>query len=106
MDSARMMKVILDYFGVSNAELAKMLDMDQSYITHIINDKRVPSLDRLEKIADKMGIPLWLLIMAGYPKEMERFLGDGRDSRKEAEMPKEISRFVVSMRANLLRSKK
>jgi len=105
MDTSRMMKVVMSYFDATNAEVAEVLGVTESYITHIVNDKREPSLKLLEVISRKMNVPMWLLIMAGEPREMERFLGDGRDPYKEAEMPKEVARFVVSMRASLMRKR-
>lgn len=113
MDAPRLMSIILDCFDVTNVEFARELQIDQSYITHILKGKRVPPAWLLHEVAKKIGVPFDLLLMAGEPAEMNKTLGDGSDPRLESLVLKQFGvshkkaiRFVVAMRADLLRSKK
>lgn len=106
MDSRRFFKSVIDALGVSKAELAELMEVDQSYVTHLMNEGRTPSIEVLERLSKKMEVPLWILIMAGYPEEMRRFLGDGSSPDFEKKMPKNVVKFVLAMRLSLLREKK
>lgn len=41
--------------GLSQTELAKLLDVDRTYINQIERGKKIPSLNLLERIADALG---------------------------------------------------
>ncbi len=44
--------------GVSQTQLAKMVPMNRTYYNDLVLGKANPSLDKLVKIADSLGVPL------------------------------------------------
>jgi transcriptional regulator with XRE-family HTH domain len=49
--------------GVSKRQLAKMVGVDASYITHIEAGRKKPSLDIMEKVAEVLKLPMPLLVL-------------------------------------------
>jgi len=49
--------------GLSKRQLAKMVGVDASYITHIEAGRKKPSLDTLEKVAEVLSLPMPLLML-------------------------------------------
>lgn len=48
--------------GVNQGEFSKTIGITQSYLSLIENDKRMPSMDLLEKMAKCFGMPLQFML--------------------------------------------
>ena len=55
------LKEVLSEKGVTSAELAGRVGVSKATVSNLINNKTMPSLDTLEKIADALGIEMWEL---------------------------------------------
>lgn len=44
--------------GISQSQLAKMVPMNRTYYSDLVHGRANPSLDKLVKIADGLGVPL------------------------------------------------
>ena len=55
------LKEVLSEKGVTSAELADRVGVSKATVSNLINNKTMPSLDTLEKIADALGVEMWEL---------------------------------------------
>lgn len=55
------LKEVLSEKGVTSAELAGRVGVSKATVSNLINNKTMPSLDTLEKIADALGVEMWEL---------------------------------------------
>lgn len=52
--------------GLSQDEFAAQVDLHRTYINHIEGERRSPTIDVIEKMADRLGVPFTDLL--GVPK--------------------------------------
>jgi transcriptional regulator with XRE-family HTH domain len=69
MNYGRAIKTIRTARGIPQKELARMLELDASYVSLIEAGKRTPSLEVMEGIAQKLEVPLYLLMLMGAGEE-------------------------------------
>lgn len=55
------LKEVLSEKGVTSAELAGRVGVSKATVSNLINNKTMPSIDTLEKIADALGVEMWEL---------------------------------------------
>lgn len=55
------LKEVLSEKGVTSAELAGRVGVSKATVSNLINNKTMPSLDTLKKIADALGVEMWKL---------------------------------------------
>lgn len=55
------LKEVLSEKGVTSAELAGRVGVSKATVSNLINNKTMPSLDTLEKIAEALGVEMWEL---------------------------------------------
>lgn len=73
-------------------DLATAIDADDSYVSLLESGKRVPSLAILQRLAEALGVPLYLLIFLGSEEEDLRGLSQGEAER----LGKELLNVVLS----------
>ena len=56
--------------GMSQVELAKAAGMSKSYLSLIESGDRVPGIDVLNKISNKLGVPLSVIVFMGTDSAM------------------------------------
>lgn len=54
-------KEIMQEKGVSSVKMADMIHVSKVTISNLINNKTMPSIDTLEKIATALDVPIWQL---------------------------------------------
>lgn len=54
-------KELMQEKGVSSVKMAEMIHVSKVTISNLINNKTMPSIDTLEKIATALGVPIWQL---------------------------------------------
>lgn len=69
MNYGKAIKTIRAAKNISQKQLSKELDLDTSYLSRIEKGERVPSVDLLEKIAKKLGVPFYLFTLLASDKE-------------------------------------
>lgn len=57
-------KEIMQEKGVSSVKMADMIHVSKVTISNLINNKTMPSIDTLEKIATALGVPIWQLFVS------------------------------------------
>ena len=57
-------KEIMQEKGVSSVKMADMIHVSKVTISNLINNKTMPSIDTLEKIAAALGVPIWQLFVS------------------------------------------
>ena len=62
-------KICRERKGLTRTDLAKATEMSPSYISLLENNKRDPSISKLEIISDALGIPASVLIFLATDKE-------------------------------------
>ncbi len=71
MNYGKGMMVARTKAGMSKRQLAKMVGVDASFITHIETGRRKPSLDTMEKVAEVLGVPMpVLMLLSAEPSEL------------------------------------
>lgn len=55
--------------GVSSVSLSEMIGVSKVTISNLINNKTMPSIDTLEKIATALNVPMWQLFAS--PEEVQ-----------------------------------
>ena len=77
MRLGRTLKILRVASGLSQAALAKDLEVTPNYLSLVENDRREPSLTFLKKVAAKLDVPLgyflWLALNEGDAKEESAF---------------------------------
>jgi len=76
MNWSKAIKIARAARGVTQKELSKLVDINQSYLSLIESGRRIPSTDVLERIAKVTGFPVPLLTIMASPKEDFDKLGD------------------------------
>ena len=57
--------------GISQKKLAALTELDSSYISRIESGQRIPTLEVIELISNKLGIPVYLLtLLASDQKDL------------------------------------
>lgn len=69
MDYAKALREVREEFGMSKRHLANLIGCDASFITHMENGRRKPSLETLEQISSALEIPMHLFILRAAEKE-------------------------------------
>lgn len=64
MEARIRLKEIMKEQGISSAALAEMIDVSKVTISNLINNKTMPSIETLDKIAQKLNIPMWQLFVS------------------------------------------
>ncbi len=74
MNYGKAIKTIRAAKGISQKELSKNLKLDSSYLSRIENGERVPSVELLETIAEKLQVPLYLfMLLSSDRKDIKGF---------------------------------
>lgn len=84
MNYGKGMMVARTKAGMSKRQLAKMVGVDASFITHIETGRRKPSLDTMEKVAEVLNVPMPVLMLlsadadelSGITTDQAAVLGD------------------------------
>lgn len=69
MNYGKAIKTIRAAKNISQKQLSKELDLDTSYMSRIEKGERVPSVDLLENIAKKLGVPFYLFTLLASDRE-------------------------------------
>jgi len=64
--------------NLSQGDLAKQLDISQTYLSQIEGDKKTPSMELLQQVSTVLGIPVYYLLFKGL--EMEDIAADKREA--------------------------
>ena len=65
MDYGKAVSVIRAAKGLSQKELAELINKAPSYVSRIENNERTPSLGVVNLICEKLGIPVTLFMLLG-----------------------------------------
>ena len=68
MNIGRAIKLCRTQKNLNQSELAELAGISESYLSHIENGKRDPSLTTVEKIAEALNIPSSILIFLAADK--------------------------------------
>ncbi len=71
MDVGATIRMVRERRKLSISELAGLSGVDPSYIWNIENGKRTPSLKRLLKITEALGVPIHIMMLLSYDREGE-----------------------------------
>ncbi|MDO8452786.1 MAG: helix-turn-helix transcriptional regulator [bacterium] len=69
MKYGKAIRILRSARDLSQHELSKKADLDPSYISLIEKDKRVPTLDTLQKIVTLLDVPLYLFFLLAADKQ-------------------------------------
>jgi len=73
MNYSKAIRIIRASKGLTQTELADLVNVNASYISKIESGERVPSLKKLQLISDKLSIPFHLLsLLASSSKDITR----------------------------------
>jgi transcriptional regulator with XRE-family HTH domain len=90
------------HLGMTQAELAKVLEVTPQHISAIEQDKRVPSLTFLARLAEKLGVTTDYIITG-----KEQLLPDtALVIRADKDLPIEIRKALITMIKALREAKK
>lgn len=78
-----MIKPELEERGISQKDFAKMLDMQPSHLSEVLNGKRALMTDLAVKIENTIGIPAKVLLSAQTQYELEATKTEGADQQQE-----------------------
>ena len=93
--------------GVSQMTLAELCDMGGNYIGQIEMGRRIPSFEKIEKIAKALGIPAGSLFIDESAEEISEKRPNTREylQKMPAKVKKElISRLLASIKADITES--
>lgn len=62
-------KEIMVEKGVSSVSLADIIGVSKVTVSNLINNKTMPSVETLEKIATALNVPMWQLF--AFPEEIQ-----------------------------------
>ncbi|MCB9355636.1 MAG: helix-turn-helix transcriptional regulator [Lewinellaceae bacterium] len=74
---------------ISQGDLAKQLNISQTYLSQIEGDKKTPSMDMLQEISTALGVPVYYLMFKG--------LEPGDKEKKKRESYQKLSPAITSM---------
>lgn len=63
MDYAKAIRIIRSARGLSQKELSELIGYTPAYISRIEKGTRIPSIDVLQRISDRLGIPMHLIML-------------------------------------------
>ena len=87
---------IIDSKGLKRVELAKLIKVDQSYITPLIKGKNVPSDRLIDDICEKLNInPVWLRTGQGDMQSQETM--EQEFTRTAARIVKSHDEMIMNM---------
>lgn len=87
---------IIDSKGLKRVELAKLIKVDQSYITQLIKGKNVPSDRLIDDICEKLNInPVWLRTGQGDMQSQETM--EQEFTRTAARIVKSHDEMIMNM---------
>ena len=66
---SKIIRIIAAAKKINQKELAKLSGVDQSYISLIYREKRIPSLKTYQRLCDGLGISMATLAMLNHSKE-------------------------------------
>lgn len=69
MKYSKALRLVRTMKGLSQKGLADLTNLDQGYISHIEQGKKIPSVEALEKIVKSLGIPLYLFFLLASEKD-------------------------------------
>ena len=69
MKYSKALKLVRAARKITQKELAQKSNLDQSYISLIEQDKRVPGIDILEKLTSALEVPLYLFFFLASEKQ-------------------------------------
>lgn len=69
MDFGRAVKTIRGMRRMSQGELARLAELDPSYVSFIESGRRTPSMSMAEDLARALGVPFYLFMLVGSDKE-------------------------------------
>jgi transcriptional regulator with XRE-family HTH domain len=67
---ARNLAFLMQLRGWKQVETAKRAGVDQKVISYVLNQKKTPGLDVVDKIAAAFGLNLWHMIMPTLPEDL------------------------------------
>ncbi len=68
MQLGNAIKICREQKGLTRTELAEKAELSTSYISLLENNKRDPSLSKVEKIAEGLGVPMSILLFLATDK--------------------------------------
>ena len=97
------LKEIMQEKGIPSIALASMVGLSKNTISNLINNKTKPSLDTLNEIAEKIGVPVWQLFaspddVAGSG-DFVAFIKDGKNIY-HADSWQELEKIVEELKQN------
>jgi transcriptional regulator with XRE-family HTH domain len=103
MQSSSIIRIMGNYLDLNQGELAKYVGVSEGYVSQIMGGRSGFSIEVLERMSDKSGVPVYIIVLLGYPEVAKKFLMDGTDPDLEKSLP---AKLKVSIRAELMRLKK
>lgn len=91
MNYGKAIKTIRAAKNILQKQLSKELDLDTSYLSRIEKGERVPSVDLLENIAKKLGVPFYLFTLLASDKEDLK----GADKEEIAKISKALLQVLI-----------
>lgn len=77
MNYGKAIKIIRSAKDINQKELARLTNLDPSYISLIENNKRKPTLNTLEKISEELAVPIPLItFLSSEENELSHFSGE------------------------------
>jgi transcriptional regulator with XRE-family HTH domain len=93
MRYGRAIKLVRTAYGLTQAQLAERLSVGASHLSLIEAERRKPSLEVLEEIANALGVPVHLLaLLASDAYEID----DPKNAEQIAEVARTLLRLLVS----------
>ena len=91
MDYGKALSVVRAAKGLSQKDLATLIDKTPSYISRIEKDERTPSMNTINLICERLEIPITLFMLLGKKYEnMDKF-----DKRLLDEMGSELLQIIT-----------
>lgn len=81
MNYGKAIKTVRASRGMSQKDLSSILDLDSSYLSRIEKGDRIPSVDLLELIAQKLEVPFYLFMLLSSEKKDIKGI-DSKDMQK------------------------
>lgn len=91
MDYKKAFGVIRASKGMSQKELAEVLDVTPSYVSRIEHGERIPSTEMIERLCKRLHIPLTLFMLLG--KKYEEL--DDIDKHLLDDLGKELLKIIT-----------
>lgn len=92
-------KEILDEKGISLTILSELTGIEKGNLSAIVNEKKNPTLDTLEKIANGLEVSLRDLFISAGTNELTAFI-DYNDRMYKASTLKDLENIIKTIKAN------